>query len=229
MLGTLPRAVCGSTTSCWLHALAPAHRPAAASPPAAACAATPRAPRPAAAAAAHLCGGGRGLEHVVRAHARGQQRLVRVAPGGVGQQHAPVLAHRPGPRLGALGDQKVAPACGRRSGGPTALSGSVEARRRPHAAGAAAAAAAAAAAGAEAAVAAASEAASPLLEGARTGQRRAGQVRGDGGRAGRGLGGRRAAGAWVAGAVDHHVCQVRQQLASGGGLRWDEGCKGRRV
>ena len=45
--------------------------------------------------------GRRDRDHVVRAHARGEQRLVRVAHGRVGDQHALLGAHPVGERLRA--------------------------------------------------------------------------------------------------------------------------------
>mmetsp|Transcript_10221 Transcript_10221/g.30179 ORF Transcript_10221/g.30179 Transcript_10221/m.30179 type:complete len:842 (-) Transcript_10221:1449-3974(-) len=56
--------------------------------------------------------GGRAGEQVVGAHASGEQRLVRVAPRRVREQHALVRAHRLGEALGALAEEHLAPAVG---------------------------------------------------------------------------------------------------------------------
>jgi hypothetical protein len=65
--------------------------------------------------------GGRHLDHVERAHARGQKRLVPVAHGGVGDQQLFLLLHPVGHRLGPLFREQLAvPIAGvsaRRAGG----------------------------------------------------------------------------------------------------------------
>ena len=59
---------------------------------------------------AHLRRRPRGLQQVVRAHARGQQRLVRVAHRRVRDQETPVAAHAPRPLVRAVLGKDVAPA-----------------------------------------------------------------------------------------------------------------------
>ena len=51
----------------------------------------------------------RDVDHVDRAQTRREQRLVRVAPGGVHDEHAGVLADGLGEGLGAVLDDDVAP------------------------------------------------------------------------------------------------------------------------
>ena len=76
---------------------------------------------------------GRGPDEVVGAHSGGEQRLVRIAHGGVRDEEAPVGSHGRGPPFGPSRGEDVLPSRGRRGverGGGLLLDRSRRSRRR---------------------------------------------------------------------------------------------------